>query len=267
MKNYLVAGAAALAVLGAGAASAADLPSRKGVVAAPVYVPPAFTWTGFYAGVNAGYAFRAEDNAATTGTPGFQALVPGGAAPGGLKVGGDGFIGGAQIGYNYQINQFVVGLETDIQYIDNKGRSSFTGLPVAGTQLNTSASSEVNYLGTLRARLGYTPVDRLLIFATGGLAYGQVKSNASVLGVQNAALGWAGEKSDTKYGWTVGAGAEYALTNNVTLKAEYLYYDLGKSNVATAANVAAATAVPNVAYVNRVETTGHIGRVGLNYKF
>jgi outer membrane immunogenic protein len=267
MKNYLVAGVAALSILAAGAASAADLPSRRGPVAAPVFLPPAFTWTGVYVGVNAGYAFRADDNASTTGTPGFQALIPGGIAPGNLKVGGDGFIGGAQIGYNYQINQFVLGIETDIQYVDNKGGSTFIGNPVLGTQLRTSADSELSYLGTLRARIGFTPYDRFLIYATGGLAYGEVKSNASVSGVQAAALGWSGSKSDVKFGWTVGAGAEYALTNNWTLKGEYLYYDLGKSNVTTAANAAAAGAVPGVAYFNKAENTGHIVRAGLNYKF
>lgn len=267
MKNYFAAGVAAIAIAAASAASAADLPARRGPVEAPVFLPPAFTWTGFYVGVNAGYAFRAEDSATTTGNPGFQNLVPGGIAPGSLKVGGEGFIGGGQIGYNYQINRIVFGLETDIQYVDNKGGSSFIGAPVLGSQLNTSADSELTYLGTLRARIGYTPVDRFLVYATGGLAYGEVKSNASVFGVQNAALGWTGSKSDTKFGWTVGAGAEYALTNNWTLKGEYLYYDLGKSTTATAANAAAAAAIPNVAYVNRVETTGHIVRAGLNYKF
>jgi outer membrane immunogenic protein len=267
MKNFLVAGVAALSIIAAGAASAADLPARTGIVEAPVYLPPAFTWTGFYVGANAGYAFRSEDSAVTTGTPGFQALVPGGVAPGNLSVGSDGFLGGAQIGYNYQINRFVLGVETDIQYVDNKGGSSFTGGPVLGTQLNTRADSELSYLGTLRARIGYTPVDRFLIYATGGLAYGEVKSNASVSGVQAAALGWSGSKSDVKFGWTVGAGAEYALTNNWTIKGEYLYYDLGKSNVTTAANAAAAAAVPGVAYLNKVENTGHIVRAGVNYKF
>jgi outer membrane immunogenic protein len=268
MKNYLVAGVAALTVFGAGAALASDLPARKGPVPAPqVYLPPAFTWTGFYAGVNAGYAFRNDDTATTTGTPGFRALVPGGVAPGSLKVGSDGFIGGAQIGYNYQINQIVFGLETDIQYVDNKGGSTFIGNPVLGTQLRTGADSELTYLGTLRARLGYTPMDRLLIYATGGLAYGEVKSNASVAGVQAPALGWSGSKSDVKFGWTAGAGAEYALTNNWTLKGEYLYYDLGKSKVTTAANAAAAAAVPGVAYLNEAKNNGHIVRAGVNYKF
>ena len=113
-----------------------------------------------------------------------------------------------------------------------------------------------------RARIGFTPYDRFLIYATGGLAYGEVKSYASVTGVQNAALGWSGSKSDVKYGWTLGAGAEYALTNNWTLKGEYLYYDLGKHMV----SIDRVTGPAGTASAE-LPTAGHIGRVGLNYRF
>ncbi len=268
MKKYLLASVAVLAFAAAGAASAADLPSRRGVVEAPaVYVPPAFTWTGFYAGVNAGYSFSNDGRATTTGSGGFETLVGAGVAPGSLRVGDDGFIGGGQIGYNWQYGQFVLGIEADIQYIDNKGGSAFVGAPILGTQLITAASSELTYLGTVRGRLGYLAFDRTMIYATGGLAYGDVEYTANVNGVQNAALAYAGRRSDTKFGWTIGGGVEYALTNNWTLKGEYLYYDLGKDNVATAGNAAALAALPGVAYTNRVETTGHIVRAGLNYKF
>jgi outer membrane immunogenic protein len=258
---------AATIVLAASSAFAADLPSRKGGPAAPVYLPPAFTWTGFYVGLNAGYVFGGENNVRTTGTPGFVGLIAPGIAPGNLKAGGDGFIGGGQIGYNMQYGQFVYGLETDLQFADTKKKSTFIGAPVLGTQLATSAESEMRYFGTLRARLGYTPIDRLLVYATGGLAYGDVKTNLAVNGVQNAALGWAGSKSDTRFGWTIGAGAEYALTNNWSIKGEYLYYDLGRKTVSTVPNAAANAAVPGVAYVGRTETTGHIARAGVNYKF
>jgi outer membrane immunogenic protein len=258
-------GAATIA-LAAGGAFAADLPSRKGAPA-PVYLPPAFTWTGFYAGLNAGYAFSGSNDVATTGTPGFLALVPGRIAPNSLKAGGDGFIGGGQIGYNIQYGQFVYGLETDIQFADTKKKTTFIGNPVLGTQLATSAESEMRYFGTLRARLGFTPMDRLLVYATGGLAYGSVKTNLAVNGVQAPGLAWSGSKSDTRVGWTLGAGAEYALTNNWSIKGEYLYYDLGKKTVTTVPNAAAAAAVPGVAYVGKSETTGHIARAGVNYKF
>ncbi|MGL4729122.1 MAG: outer membrane protein [Bosea sp. (in: a-proteobacteria)] len=264
-----VAVAALASAFATGAALAADLPSRSVAPAAPVFAPPAFTWTGFYVGANAGYGFGGGGEAKTNGTQGFSNLVPPGIAPGALKVDGEGFIGGGQIGYNYQINRFVLGLEADLQYVDNKKSSGFIGAPILGTQLNTSAESELRYLGTLRARLGYTPLDRLMIYATGGLAYGDVKSTGNVTGVQNAALVWNGSKSDIKFGYTVGAGAEYALTNNWTLKTEYLYYDLGNSNVAALGNgaVRGVAALNGVDYLSRVETKGHIVRAGVNYKF
>jgi outer membrane immunogenic protein len=273
MKTFrMTVAAAALSLAGAmagGAALAADLPSRNVAPAAPVIAPPLFTWTGFYAGLNAGYGFGASNEAKTAGTAGFSGLVPAGIAPGALKVDGSGFVGGGQIGYNWQAGAIVYGLETDIQYVDNKKNSGFIGAPILGTQLNTSAESELRYLGTVRARLGYTPMDRLLIYATGGLAYGDVKSTGGVVGVQNNALVWAGQKSETKVGYTIGGGAEYALTNNWSFRTEYLYYDLGKTTVAALGNgaVRAVPALDGVDYLSRVETKGHIVRAGLNYKF
>jgi outer membrane immunogenic protein len=269
MKKILLSGIAALAAVASGVAFAADLPSRNSAPLAPVYVAPAFTWTGFYAGVNAGYGFGASNEAKTTGSTGFSGLIGPGIAPGALKVDGDGFVGGGQIGYNVQMNQLVYGVEADIQYIDNKKSSSFIGAPILGTQLNTSAESELRYFGTVRARLGYTPMDRFLVYATGGLAYGDVRTTTSVVGVQAPALAWAGSKSETRVGYTVGGGVEYALTNNWTLKGEYLYYDLGKSNVAALGNgaVRSVAALNGVDYLSRVETKGHIVRAGLNYKF
>ena len=269
MKKLLVSSVAAFLVAASGAAFAADLPSRRVAPSAPIFVPPSFTWTGFYAGLNAGYAFGASNEAKTNGTTGFSNLIAPGIAPGALKVDGSGFIGGGQIGYNVQMNQLVFGVETDIQYVDNKKSSSFIGAPILGTQLNTTAQSELRYLGTLRARVGFVPVDRFLVYATGGLAYGDVRTTTSVSGVQAPALSWAGSKSDTKVGYTVGAGVEYAITNNWTLKGEYLYYDLGKQNVAATGNAAvrAVAALNGVDYLSRVDTKGHIVRAGVNYKF
>ncbi len=256
--------AAAVAALAMSPAFAADLPSRA--APAPVFVPPAFTWTGFYVGLNAGYAFEGDGSAETIGTPGFVGLIGPGIAPGSLDVGGDGFIGGAQVGYNLQFGQFVVGAEADIQWLDNGKTSTFIGNPVLGTQLLTSADASLNYFGTVRARLGVA-FDRFLVFATGGLAYGEVDASLGVVGVQNTALAWAGSKSDVQVGWTLGGGVEYAFTNNFTVKAEYLYYDLGDVTVNTIPNGAAAAAVPGVAYDAQVETRGSILRAGLNYKF
>ncbi len=265
MKNGLLRGVAAVAMLSAaGAAFAADLPNRREVfapAASPVIVPPTFTWSGFYVGVNAGYNFR--DNSATTvGTPGFVAL--GAAVPGSLSVGRDGFIGGAQIGWNQQYGNVVAGVEADFQGLESQRRgSSFTSPALGG--LTTAATSRMDYFGTVRARLGYVPMDRLMIYVTGGLAYGNPRNDAAVGAAGTGAL-WAGSSDATRFGWTVGGGLEYALTNQWTAKLEYLYYDLGRRTV-TANPINAAAAATGVAYQARFENTGQIVRAGVNYKF
>jgi outer membrane immunogenic protein len=248
------------------AAQAADLPRKSvPVLASPV---PMFTWTGFYVGLNAGYGFG-DGNTTTIGTSAFQTLIAPGFVPGSLKTKPDGFIGGGQIGYNAQFGAFVAGIEADIQFADMKKTANFIGPAVLGTQLNTSTRSELEYFGTLRGRLGFTPFDRFLVYATGGLAYGQVKTTSGVVGVQAPGLVWAGSNSDMKFGWTLGAGIEYALTNNLTVKGEYLYYDLGKSTVSALGNpaVRGVAALNGIDYVSRTENRGSIVRAGLNYKF
>ncbi len=141
----------------------------------------------------------------------------------------DGWFAGGQVGYNYQFqNNVLVGLETDIQGGDMTGGGN--GL-----------TSKLDYFGTVRARLGYA-FDRVLPYVTGGMAYGRNTINAYGL-----------DSSNTHVGWTAGAGLEYAMTNNWTARAEYLYTDLGSKaydNIGTDAGVTASTA-----------------RLGVNYKF
>ena len=197
MKNYLLSGVAALGLLAAGAASAADLPARKGPVMAPVYAP-VFTWTGFYVGANAGYGWG-NVNAGTT----FATRT--------VTIGDtDGFVGGGQIGYNYQMGQFVLGLEADIQGADLK-----TGTNVFGDSVST------DFYGTVRARVGVA-FDRILPYVTGGWAYGNVKTTIGGVG--------STDKTHTG-GYALGAGIEYAFTNNLVGGVEYMYVDLGEKNV------------------------------------
>ncbi len=227
MKNYLLSGVAALGLVAAGAASAADLPSRKGPVAAPIYAP-VFTWTGFYVGANAGYGFGQVDST-NLGVIGRYDDP-------------DGFVGGAQLGYNLQFGQFVVGLETDFQGADLKSRTA----PVAA---GVSASNELNYFGTVRGRVGFA-IDRFLPYVTGGFAYGQVKNKITT------PVG-AFSNDNTQYGWTLGGGLEYAFTNNWTAKIEYLYVDLEKESLN----------IPGGVFNSNVETKFSVVRAGLNYKF
>jgi outer membrane immunogenic protein len=203
------------AALLATSALAADLPSRS--APAPAFTAvPVFSWTGFYVGAHAGYGFGETKS---TGAGGFNDP--------------DGFIGGGQIGYNYQLpNRLVLGLEADL---------SWTDLNSSGPGVGFGASkADLNYLGTVRARIGYG-ADRFLPYITGGLAYGS--TDVSIPGV--------GTNDDVRFGWTIGAGVEYAFTNNWTARVEGLYVDLQKDNVGTA-------------------KVGHelgIIRAGVNYKF
>jgi outer membrane immunogenic protein len=231
MKKILLS-SVALVGFTAGAL-AADLPSRR--APAPMMAAvPLFTWTGFYVGANAGYGWNNNDYAVVTPTGTLLAVD-------GQDDGG--FVGGAQIGYNYQMGSFVVGIETDLQYADMGGRGTFT---VGGVNYSTDSSD--NYFGTVRGRLGYA-IDRTLIYVTGGLAYGDVGES-----VGNA---------DTEWGWTLGGGVEYAFTNNWTAKLEGLYVNLDRGNSAVSYN--------SIAGVSRVSGSSNtefgVVRVGLNYKF
>ncbi|MBV9519750.1 MAG: porin family protein [Hyphomicrobiales bacterium] len=201
-KSVLLA-AATLGLVGS-SAFAADLPTRKGPPIAPVYVPPAFTWTGFYVGVNAGYGWLNNQRNNNLGFP-FVGAVPFGGtsipfASSGRSNNG-GFIGGVQAGYNYQFgigSGFVIGAETDIDWADiNRNRNngvlfgSFT-LPQFPGTLFTPSNLGVNnhnnnnqYIGTVRLRAGYA-FDRFLVYATGGLAYGGVNNNNNIGGALSA---------------------------------------------------------------------------------
>ncbi|MFC3637648.1 outer membrane protein [Camelimonas fluminis] len=157
-------------------AVAADLPSRKYAPVAPVVVAPAFTWTGFYVGLNAGYGFGDSqiDKVALRNDagPGYAAWSSDDRTftQWNNKRSGS-FVGGGQIGYNYQIDAMVIGLEVDINYADLSSERSGTNRgAVAGDSQTIVARSSVNWFGTVRPRIGALVNDRLLIFATGGLA-------------------------------------------------------------------------------------------------
>jgi outer membrane immunogenic protein len=255
MKSRLLKTVAACALTAglAAPAFATDLP-RKSVPQTFAQPLPIFTWTGFYLGINGGYSFG-NGTSAITGSPG---LVGTGFAPGGkLKTVGDGFMIGGTAGYNYQIGQFVVGLEGDLAYVD-LGKSVVS---VIGP-LSTTLSQDMTYFGTVRGRLGYA-FDRLLVYGTGGLAFGDQKSTATISGLGSL---WTGQKNDTRFGYTIGAGAEYAITNNWSAKIEYLYYDLGKNNV-IAPLVAGPGAGAGVFGTSSNEARGSLVRAGVNYRF
>ena len=184
MKKILLASVALFGF--AGAAAAADLPVRSAPPAPVIAAAPIFTWTGFYVGVNAGYGWSNND---------FDAVDIADEDDDG------GFVGGAQVGYNYQIGSFVVGLEGDIQYADF-GRDGVFNFEDEDGEILEGEFESSDWFGTVRARAGVA-FGQALIYGTGGFAF-----------------------ADDATGWTVGGGLEYAFTNNLSAKIEGLYVNL-----------------------------------------
>jgi outer membrane immunogenic protein len=288
------------------AASAADLPPRP--AAAPVYTKappaPAFSRGGFYVGGNAGFidsTGRTVTNAtdlSSTDTPATTAGLAA-AATNQLNNGGSGFLGGAQFGYNYVLTpSFIVGLETDIQGSSlrrnsNASNAALTDLLFGGDSVlsnaanwvtGTSVSNRLDYLGTLRARLGVTTTPNVLWYGTGGLAYGGVRSSTSMSIAANNLDGTpvdgvppgstTGSFSGTRTGWTAGAGVEWMFLPGWTTKLEYLHYDLGSVTYTTGGYSTSlnGTGLPGdgiaaIATSTTAQFKGDIVRVGVNYMF
>ena len=263
MNRLSIIGAVLLA--GTNLASAADL-GRIPTKAPPVIPAQVWSWTGFYAGVHAGYGFGSDDDIDTSGQAPPRTLATlAGAWPARVGLDRDGFIGGGQAGYNWQFApNWLLGIEADISYTDFRETTSVTTLPLAGpgTLLNTF-SSRLEYLGTVRGRIGYV-FDRTLVYATGGLAYGDVRNSVNFFGTAGQ-LQFTGSTSSVETGYTVGGGIEHAFLPNWTVKGEYLFYDLGRNTVNVA--VIPGSGGGGTGYNSTFRNEGHIVRVGLNYRF
>jgi outer membrane immunogenic protein len=246
-------------------ALAADLTYEPAPVAAPI---SAYNWTGFYVGLNGGYGWSDIDttnNSMTTsgrlvgigqGNLGRFITFPGADS----SASADGFLGGAQIGYNYQSGAWVFGAEADYQASDWKSSSSFLGDPIQGPYYQTSA--ELQSFGTVRGRIGYA-VDNVLVYATGGLAVGQAKAGLSVQGgtPNPAAPIYSQSESQTMVGYAIGAGAEWAIArSNWSVKAEYLYTDFGSKTFDFDFGDGDKAS-------SRGDVSASILRAGLNYRF
>jgi outer membrane immunogenic protein len=291
------------AVVSAPAAYAADLSAAYPVKAAPVVVVVR-DWTGFYAGANIGYGFGAGGHSTGGQTyyentshdsQDFEWYGDGGPSWN-MSADLDGVIGGGQVGYNFQVNpSFVLGVEADFQWSGLSGDSTATDATTIPLYPAASPAGphdwalygtarvkqDVEWYGTVRGRIGVTTLDNaLLIYGTGGLAYGKVRQDLNYSGEFLADAGqgfigshWSGDasNSDTKFGWTVGAGVEWFPTTlgNWSIKAEYLYTDLGSTTVDLSA-----PAFKNNGDGNRIveaSTTADAQwqtvRVGINYHF
>jgi outer membrane immunogenic protein len=275
MKKLLLTATALVAVGATAPAIAADMP-----VKAPIYTkapPLAYNWTGFYVGLNGGYSFGKSSTDYTTTALAFS-----------TSQSMDGWVFGGQAGYNWQLNQnWLIGIEADIQATGQDGTAADPGVvigPICPLSTNVticrtttttgSFEQKLPWLGTARLRLGVLPSDHWLLYATGGLAVGEVETNDTVstattftsgsgtgpvIGTVAAAA--AASSNTTRTGWTLGGGVEWALWDQWTAKLEYLYVDLGTIGN-TFTGVGAFSPLTTSSHV-----TDNIVRVGVNYRF
>jgi len=202
--------------LGSSAALAADLAPQPVEPQAPVVMP--YTWTGFYVGGHAGYGWGHESDDQSRLFPPISVPVPPPPPPTADKLNLKGFIGGAHAGYNFQMGQFVLGAEGDVDYADISGSAPFGY--AAGTAFgNLRLKSDLQ--GSARVRAGYA-FDNLLLYTTGGVALANARLSTDGVG-----------PSETHVGWTIGGGVEYAFTNNWIGRAEVRYSDFEKKNYQT----------------------------------
>jgi outer membrane immunogenic protein len=280
-------------------ALAADLPTIK---SAPTAAPTPM-WAGFYAGLNVGGIIGASNNVSTNGYSTFDwaagalSMPFGFTSPyrtGNASVDQAGVIGGGQLGYNYAFNKnIILGLETDFQGSGFSGSGSSYGLTATTDRNGTlhmqegqvSTNAGISWIGTARARLGYLLTPSLLVFGTGGLAYGNTYANVNTYGFHwhpqdepshphppNAVTPTFTSINTVSAGWIVGGGAEWMFIKNWSAKVEALYYNLGSQNVAAQYSPLINNEAPNsIALINaattKVNYQGVIVRTGVNYHF
>ncbi len=256
MKRLLLVAAA---VLIAAPAFGADM---RMPVKAPPPMAPVATWTGFYIGVNGGYSWgRAHTDTVSVAVPGFGAV----AVPVSDTADLNGGLIGGQIGYNWQINNWVWGLEGDGQWADERRTDTIIcGVACTGTPAAAFAASftqKIDAFGTFRGRVGILATPDILFYATGGLAVAEFKTAFSATAAAaGLAAGVAASTSTTRAGWTVGAGAEGMFASHWSAKLEYLYADYGRFNN----NLVFPGAVT---IGTRTHVSDNIIRAGVNYHF
>jgi outer membrane immunogenic protein len=272
-------GLAALAILGVSSASAADLP-RAMPVKAPV-MAPVYNWSGFYVGAHVGYGW---DPATAVVTPaGLLAALgldnQGATPPFSLRVAPDGWNGGIQFGYNWQVGTWVFGLEADASFTNMKETASGGFLldtddapaPAGGDDVIVTGvarlSQKIDAFGTVRGRVGYA-ANTLLLYVTGGLAWSHVETTLSIgnIGLSGggainftpAQFTYSASDKRTEWGYAIGGGAEWAFAPNWSLRGEYLFlgFPNGGSNLS----------IPGAASTSS-DIQMHVARLAVNFKF
>lgn len=225
------------------------------------------SWTGVYVGGHAGYGWHRGDVGVTSQDPAVFGELP-------FTLGLDksGFVGGGQVGYKWQAGpSWVTGIEADLSGAAIKGdarnNAIFTNFGVLLPGAYYDARAQMQWLGTVRGRLGYLAAHGLLIYGTGGLAYGQIADTAihDYTGTGAAFSVFSGSSSKLKTGWTAGGGAELQLSGNWSAKFEYLFVDLGRETIAQR-RVLVLPNDPQTMF-SAFNSESHIVRLGVNYSF
>jgi outer membrane immunogenic protein len=269
MKKFLAAGLGMLAVAAMQPANAADMPVKAVYKAPPVAV---WAWDYFYLGLNGGYSWGRSRTDGAFYNDNTGVLL----ASASNTVNLNGGIFGGQIGKNWQSGNTVFGIEADIQWSGEKGGTSFTcptpafggpcnlitGGPGAGVAPTAAINQKIAWFGTLRGRLGATVTPSTLLYVTGGLAYGGIKTDGVISGfnVIQVPTTLAFSHSSTRAGWVIGAGLEGHLGGNWTGKIEGLYMDLGS---VSGSGVLPSNPPLRATYNSRI--TDAVVRVGVNY--
>jgi outer membrane immunogenic protein len=258
MKN-VIAGATALILMSAPVAAADLAMVTKAPPLATVY-----NWTGFYAGIHAGYGWGSES---VNFTPDafYAPIFAAGAAPLSGAANPRGALGGVHVGWNWQFNRMVLGVEADISFTDIKAAQTvtgvFTGIPFTG-----SISQRLSWLSTARLRGGFLVTDNVLLYATGGLAGGHVEASSSSAptiagGCLIPGACPSGSSAETRVGWALGGGLEYGV-GPWQFRAEYLHYDLG-----TLTGIGRDPLLPAAGIAASTRFSGEIVRGGISYRF
>ena len=285
----LALGAGVALLLLSGSASAADM----AVKARPLPVVDVWNWTGFYIGGNVGYGWSDGDRTVTARPSDAQSALllntfafDFGPARPPVSFATSGVTGGLQAGYNWQLSNWVVGVEADINAanINGRGAADLTSAD-PGIPFRLTADEHIKWFGTARARAGFLATPNLLLYGTAGVAYGQVEQSSALLFTRQVNLPftvivigtgsvtcaplnapcYAGSTRENAVGWTAGGGAEYKFAKNWSLKGEYLYVDLGNRNyLQRAINF---TGSQSTIQMSSSRTTFHAARVGINYQF
>lgn len=247
LKKILLAGAASTFLIGA--AQAAD-----------VEAPPAmYDWSGFYIGASAGWNWVDPDAEYDCDNFGPACFSLGGNSPEDADLNDDGVILGGTLGANFQSDIWVFGVEGDFSWTDIDGSDSDTS-SIPG--FDFAADFDMDWFASVRARLGIAS-DNLLFYITGGLAIADVSVSTSEVATAGGPDNFQGSESETQLGWIVGAGAEYGATENVSVKLEALYYDLGSVD----AEATDPVTFPTFSYNIDTDITGWIARAGINFRF